>query len=674
MSDGSLVLGRREGGGEIALDPRALLRHVMALGSSGSGKTVFCKVVVEEAVRRGIPAICVDPQGDLCSLAAGVLEPAELEARGVDPAIARELSEGAEVVIFTPGSARGLPLCADPVDASLASTSPAERVHAVTRTAAIVVGLLGYDLDADDGAGLAAVLDRALHELIDAGRAPSLAALADHLAREEPTDFASYARYLDARRIRVACQRLARLDVRRAADALPRGRADRRGRAARSRSPRAGGEGQDARRDRLPEQPAPAGGQGVLRRRARRAPPLRVDAVQREPRAAGALLPRRGRALRAPVRKPACKEGLSLLFKQARKYGVCCLMATQNPGDVDYKAMAQFATWALGRLTTRQDLKKIEPTVKSLAPVESDDVLGRLPSLEPGQLVLLAPDQLDAPAAMRVRWLATRHETWTEERIEAAMDPLRARFAALVSEAVPGDLPADAPDPPRAAPDAPRNAKDGGLPPAAPEAPRAALEDAALAAPAPRERSAPDEAALAALAERPSASAKELAQAIGKSEATARRALERLVERGEARSFKAGRSVRWFAAARGGRPDLGLPPAVRVLVAHVGAEEAARIAAAHARTRLLGVIGEDERFASAQPLHRLVYKLDFEEKVERSMPRGSSAARRTSGSGASTSTRTTSACSSSRTRRASASTICRGERPARSATSTASRR
>src|SRR5207302_1100172 len=34
-----------------------------------------------------------------------------------------------------------------------------------------------------------------------------------------------------------------------------------------------------------------------------------------------------------PVRKPVCKDALALLFRQARKYGVCCLAATQSPGD-----------------------------------------------------------------------------------------------------------------------------------------------------------------------------------------------------------------------------------------------------------------------------------------------------------------------------------------------------
>ena len=46
-----------------------LKKHFIALGSSGSGKTVLSKVIIEECARNGVPAIVVDPQGDLSSLA-----------------------------------------------------------------------------------------------------------------------------------------------------------------------------------------------------------------------------------------------------------------------------------------------------------------------------------------------------------------------------------------------------------------------------------------------------------------------------------------------------------------------------------------------------------------------------------------------------------------------------
>src|SRR5574338_69945 len=129
----ALRLGTRrdETGGSVDLPVRALLRHAIALGSSGSGKTVFCKVVVEEVVRRGVPVIAIDPQGDLAALALGPASDAELAAQGADPAIAAELRDKLDVVVFTPASHKGVALCADPVNADAARLAPDERPHAV---------------------------------------------------------------------------------------------------------------------------------------------------------------------------------------------------------------------------------------------------------------------------------------------------------------------------------------------------------------------------------------------------------------------------------------------------------------------------------------------------------------------------------------------------------------
>ncbi|HJL14189.1 MAG TPA: DUF853 family protein [Sandaracinaceae bacterium LLY-WYZ-13_1] len=679
MSDErALWLGRVEGDGRrLELPADALLRHAMALGASGSGKTVFCKVVVEEAVRHGLPAIVVDPQGDLCSLAAGTLDDAELEAHGVDPALAAELRERAEVVVFTPGSTQGVPLCADPVDPGLASLVGAARTQAVSRTASVVVGLLGFDLDSDDGAGLGAVIDRALHELLEGDARPTLAVLTEHLFAAEREGFSAYTRYLDAKKIKLAGQRLARLDVG-ARRLLFHGGVPIDVDVLLGRDPRAPvAEGRTrvavVYLNTLHQQEDK---DFLLAALVDRLYSWMLTHPSAEPQAlfyvdeVAPFVP--------PVRKPACKEGLSLLFKQARKYGLCCLMATQNPGDVDYRAMAQFGTWALGRLTTRQDLKKIEPTVKSLAPDACDAILGKLPALKPGEMVLLSPDRLEAPVELRTRWLATRHETWGEERIAEHADGLRERFAALTDavgeangeeaadegapsssepsppsepsssepsssepsssepsssepppseslrgsgDSVPGGRPqagalragSDPPDAGRAEP-SPSSSADRAPGPAA----RAAVSSGDGPAPV-TEAPEPggDELVRSALLERESATAQELVAATGRGEGAVRRALKRLADAGEARAFRDGRSKRHWAVATGGRPDLGMPNPVEVLVAHVTERSAEAIANGHARNRVLGLIGESERFERAERVHRLVYQLDFEERVER---------------------------------------------------------
>ena len=139
----------------------------MALGSSGSGKTVFSKVMVEEMTRSGIPAICIDPQGDLCSLALGLNSPEELEKQGIDLELARQFRDRVEVVIFTPASRKGIPLCADPFYSDVSVLKGKERLQAVSSVANMLVSLLGYDLASDDGEGLVAAFDYKLTQLAE---------------------------------------------------------------------------------------------------------------------------------------------------------------------------------------------------------------------------------------------------------------------------------------------------------------------------------------------------------------------------------------------------------------------------------------------------------------------------------------------------------------------------
>ncbi|MHA1168454.1 MAG: helicase HerA-like domain-containing protein, partial [Candidatus Hodarchaeales archaeon] len=48
------------------------LTHAVVLGASGSGKTVMCKSIVEEAIRADVPVIAFDPKGDIGALGIGL--------------------------------------------------------------------------------------------------------------------------------------------------------------------------------------------------------------------------------------------------------------------------------------------------------------------------------------------------------------------------------------------------------------------------------------------------------------------------------------------------------------------------------------------------------------------------------------------------------------------------
>jgi hypothetical protein len=60
-----------------------------------------------------------------------------------------------------------------------------------------------------------------------------------------------------------------------------------------------------------------------------------------------------------PVANPPSKPPLLTLLKQARAFGLGVVAATQNPVDLDYKALANAGTWMLGRLQTERDKARV---------------------------------------------------------------------------------------------------------------------------------------------------------------------------------------------------------------------------------------------------------------------------------------------------------------------------
>src|SRR5436309_16012469 len=87
-------------------------------------------------------------------------------------------------------------------------------------------------------------------------------------------------------------------------------------------------------------------------------------------------------------RNPPAKKFLSLLFRQARKYGVGVIVATQNVTDLDYKALGHASTWALGLLMAKHDLDRVRPAVASVPAVPAANVLPAIPAPRAGALLL----------------------------------------------------------------------------------------------------------------------------------------------------------------------------------------------------------------------------------------------------------------------------------------------
>jgi hypothetical protein len=60
-----------------------------------------------------------------------------------------------------------------------------------------------------------------------------------------------------------------------------------------------------------------------------------------------------------PTAEPPAKRPILTLLKQARAFGIGLLLSTQNPVDLDYKAMSNAGTWCIGRLQTARDKARI---------------------------------------------------------------------------------------------------------------------------------------------------------------------------------------------------------------------------------------------------------------------------------------------------------------------------
>ena len=60
-----------------------------------------------------------------------------------------------------------------------------------------------------------------------------------------------------------------------------------------------------------------------------------------------------------PVANPPSKPIILRMLKQARAFGVGLVVATQNPIDLDYKALSNAGTWMIGKLQTDQDKQRL---------------------------------------------------------------------------------------------------------------------------------------------------------------------------------------------------------------------------------------------------------------------------------------------------------------------------
>jgi energy-coupling factor transporter ATP-binding protein EcfA2 len=376
---GPLRLGTAEGlfAQPVTLTRDELTRHSAFLGGSGSGKTTLALNLIEQLLLQGIPVVLVDRKGDLASYARDaswqepLKEPALIERR-------RLLSERVEVALYTPGRSDGRPLAIPVVPRGLETLPAEEREQCVQQAADALAGMLEYKNTARDKAARV-ILTQALRLLVRRPLSQELTLeLVQHLVESSDPTLLQEVEGLDPKAFPKLTQDLAMLRINmRALLASPGERLDMEELLGRGTSGSPGKTRLSIISTKF------LGDVSRLRfwvsqllmetnRWASQHPSSQLQAV---------LLFDEADVYLPAVGQPATKQPMENLLKRARSAGVGVMLATQSPGDFDYKCRENVSNWFVGRVRETTGLKKLKPMFSD-ARVDIDS---RLPAQKPGQ-------------------------------------------------------------------------------------------------------------------------------------------------------------------------------------------------------------------------------------------------------------------------------------------------
>ncbi len=105
-----------------------------------------------------------------------------------------------------------------------------------------------------------------------------------------------------------------------------------------------------------------------------------------------------------PTAEPPSKKPILTILKQARAHGVGMILSTQNPVDLDYKAMSNAGTWMIGRLQTENDKKRILEGIESASGAVDVKAFDKLISDLGKRQFVLHSTKLPQPVLFGTRW------------------------------------------------------------------------------------------------------------------------------------------------------------------------------------------------------------------------------------------------------------------------------
>lgn len=340
----------------VDLPREALVRHAAFLGGSGSGKTTLALTLIEQLLLRGIPAILLDRKGDLCSYA----NPEAWEQPTDNPrlmAYRQLLRDHIDVAVYTPGTLgnAGRPLSIAITPPGLGQLPSAERQQMANYCAAALGGIMGYKSAGLDKIRMA-ILGQAIAVLstLQIDNPLSIDRLISFIAEQDPL-LVNAIGVLDPKHCKKLAEDLQTLSLMAGHLFNPQCEQLSTEQLLASSHPQ---------KTRLSVINLGSLGDNAsilfwvsqfllnLNRYAQRHPSGQLQAVVLFDEA-DLYLPAQG--------KPSTKEPMESLLKRARSAGLGILLATQSPGDLDYRCRDQISSWFVGKVKENTALNKLKP-------------------------------------------------------------------------------------------------------------------------------------------------------------------------------------------------------------------------------------------------------------------------------------------------------------------------
>ncbi len=445
----------------ILYDSKDLVTHAVVVGMTGSGKTGLCVGLIEEAAIDGVPSILIDPKGDLSNLLLTFPElrtedflpwineddarqkgltpeayaekqaqtwKSGLESWGQSGERIRTLKNAAEYAIYTPMSNAGIPVsilksfAAPPQDLIDDTEMMRERVSSTVTSLLSLVGIDADPVQSREFILLTTIIDRVWRD----GQDLDLAQLITQVQNPPVTKIG----VLDLDTFYPAKERFALVMALNNLIASP---------------------GFNSWLEGVPLDIGqilytPAGKPRVaIFSIAHLSDPQRMFFVTLLlNQVLGWMRAQSGTtSLRAilymdeifgylpPLSNPPSKMPMLTLLKQARAFGLGLVLATQNPVDLDYKALSNAGTWFIGRLQTERDKARVLDGLEGAstsagAQFDRQDIERVLSGLG-SRVFLMNNTHEDAPVVMTTRWaMSYLRGPLTREQIRTLMAPMKA--------------------------------------------------------------------------------------------------------------------------------------------------------------------------------------------------------------------------------------------------------